>query len=116
MTLLLMVGLAASEEARVFEQLKKDWKIIRENRAGNRFQARYSYREYRAPSSGAIKFLKIIIGITLIPLGVLLWFIPGPGWLIIFAGLALLAGRSKTLSRLLDRAELFIRRIVSGRK
>ena len=104
------------QEARVFDQLKKDWKTLRENRPGNRFQARYRYREYHSPSSGVKRLLKIIIGITLIPVGILLWFVPGPGWLMIFIGLALLAGRSKTLSRFLDRAELLIRRILPGEK
>jgi len=100
----------------LFEQLKKDWKIVRETQPGNRFQARYRYREYQSPSSRVKRVLKIIFGIALIPLGILLWFVPGPGWLVIFIGLALLAGSSKTLSRLLDRAELFIRRIIAGEK
>jgi len=100
----------------LFEQLKKDWKIVRENRPGNRFQARYRYREYQSPSSRLKRVLKMIIGIALIPLGILLWFVPGPGWLLIFIGLTLLAGRSKTLSRLLDRTELFVRKILPGEK
>ena len=100
----------------MFDQLKKDWKILRENRPGNRFQARYRYRENQSVSSRVKRVVKIIIGIALIPLGILLWFVPGPGWLIIFIGLALLAGRSKTLSRLLDRAELFVRKIIPGEK
>lgn len=100
----------------MFEQLKKDWRIVRENRPGDRFQARYRYREYQSPSSGLKRVLKIIFGMALIPLGILLWFVPGPGWLVIFIGLALLAGRSKMLSRLLDRAELFVRKIIPGEK
>jgi uncharacterized membrane protein YdbT with pleckstrin-like domain len=100
----------------MFDQLKKDWEILRENPPGARFQARYKYRKFHSPPSGLRRILKIAAGIILIPLGIVLWFIPGPGWLVIMVGLALLAGRFRWLSVSLDRLEVIIRRIIPGGK
>jgi len=97
----------------LFEQLKKEWKIIRETPPGRRFQRRYEYRRYSSSSSAGWDLFKFILGIILIPLGMLLWFLPGPGWLVIFVGLALLAGRSGYLSGLLDRVDAGVRKIFS---
>jgi hypothetical protein len=96
----------------VFEELKTDWRIIRDNPPGQRFQARYWYRKIDSPLPPAKRILKITIGVTLLPVGVILWFIPGPGWLTIFLGLALLAGESKQLSRFLDEVEVRLRKII----
>ncbi|MBD3425174.1 MAG: hypothetical protein GF417_12125 [Candidatus Latescibacteria bacterium] len=101
-------------EWRLFEQLKKDWSIIRENPPGSRFQARFRYRQSDPSGSALKRVVKTAAGIFLIPLGILLWFIPGPGWLVIFIGLALLAARSRWLSLLLDRAELAVRKMIPG--
>lgn len=96
----------------MFEELKTDWRIIRENPPGRRFQARYRYRKIDSPLSPAKRIFKITIGVILLPVGVILWFIPGPGWLTIFVGLALLAGESKWLSSFLDEVEVRIRNII----
>jgi uncharacterized protein (TIGR02611 family) len=52
-----------------------------------------------------------LIGLATIVVGVLLLPLPGPGWLIIFAGLGLLATEYAWASRLLGRA----RRLVAER-
>lgn len=96
----------------MFEDLKKDWRILRENPPGRRFQARYRYRTIDAPPSAAGRTARIAIGVALLPVGVFLWFVPGPGWLTIFVGLGLLAGESRRLSRFLDGVELGIRGII----
>jgi len=97
----------------MFEELKEDWRIIRANPPGRRFQARFHYRTVDDPPSPLKRSIKLVVGILLIPVGVILWFIPGPGWLTIFIGLGLLAGRSKTISTFLDRVEVIIRAIIS---
>jgi uncharacterized protein (TIGR02611 family) len=51
-----------------------------------------------------------VVGVAVILVGVLLLPLPGPGWLIIFAGLGLLATEYTWASRLLRRAQ----RLVGG--
>jgi uncharacterized protein (TIGR02611 family) len=49
-----------------------------------------------------------ILGVAVIGLGVLLLPLPGPGWLIIFGGLGLLATEYSWASRLLRRARRLV--------
>jgi len=49
------------------------------------------------------RFFKIVIGFTLLLLGVVMLVTPGPGWVAIGFGLALLAAEFVWARRLLDR-------------
>jgi uncharacterized protein (TIGR02611 family) len=49
------------------------------------------------------RFSKILGGFTLLGLGVVMLVTPGPGWLIIFLGLTLLAAEFVWARRLMDR-------------
>ena len=49
------------------------------------------------------RLVKIVFGFTLLAIGVALLVLPGPGWLIIALGLALLAGEYVWARNLLDR-------------
>jgi uncharacterized protein (TIGR02611 family) len=49
------------------------------------------------------RFLKILLGFTLLALGVIMIVTPGPGWLTIFLGLGVLAAEFVWARRLLDR-------------
>ncbi|PYU91484.1 MAG: hypothetical protein DMG08_15140 [Acidobacteria bacterium] len=49
------------------------------------------------------RFFKIVIGFTLLLLGVVMLVTPGPGWVAIGLGLALLAAEFVWARRLLDR-------------
>jgi len=49
-----------------------------------------------------------LVGLATIVVGVLLLPLPGPGWLIIFAGLGLLATEYAWASRLLGRARRLV--------
>jgi uncharacterized protein (TIGR02611 family) len=51
----------------------------------------------------AKRFMKIIFGFTLLALGVLMVFTPGPGWLIILLGLGVLAAEFMWARQLLER-------------
>ena len=48
------------------------------------------------------RFLKIVVGFTLLALGIVLVFSPGPGWLVMLLGLGLLAAEFVWARRLLD--------------
>lgn len=49
------------------------------------------------------RFFKILIGFTLLLVGAVMLFTPGPGWLVIFLGLTLLAAEFVWARRLMDR-------------
>jgi uncharacterized protein (TIGR02611 family) len=48
------------------------------------------------------RFFKILAGFTLLVIGVVMFFTPGPGWLVIFLGLTLLAAEFVWARRLMD--------------
>jgi|BarGraNGADG00212_1021973.scaffolds.fasta_scaffold71065_1 uncharacterized protein (TIGR02611 family) len=49
-----------------------------------------------------------LVGVAIVVVGVVLLPLPGPGWLIIFAGLGLLSTEYTWASRLLTRAHRFV--------
>lgn len=49
------------------------------------------------------RFFKILAGFTLLVIGLVMLFTPGPGWLVIFLGLTLLAAEFVWARRLMDR-------------
>ena len=48
------------------------------------------------------RFFKILAGFTLLLIGVVMFFTPGPGWLVIFLGLTLLAAEFVWARRLMN--------------
>jgi uncharacterized protein (TIGR02611 family) len=51
----------------------------------------------------AKRLVVLVMGLTVVAAGVVMLVTPGPGWLVIFAGLALLAGQFVWARRLLNR-------------
>lgn len=56
----------------------------------------------KAIIKGARKIVIGAIGLCVIAIGIILLFYPGPGWLVIFAGLAILATEFDPVQHLLD--------------
>jgi hypothetical protein len=57
------------------------------------------------------RYVKIVGGFTLLPVGVALLALPGPGLLVIALGLALLAGEFAWARNLLDRIKYQVERV-----
>lgn len=49
------------------------------------------------------RVFRILTGFTLLLVGVIMFFTPGPGWLVVFLGLTLLAAEFVWAKRLMDR-------------
>jgi tellurite resistance protein TerC len=49
------------------------------------------------------RFFRILAGFTLLLVGVIMFFTPGPGWLVVFLGLTLLAAEFVWAKRLMER-------------
>jgi uncharacterized membrane protein HdeD (DUF308 family) len=74
---------------------------------GRRFQELY---ERRAPRSILKRWGRLLGGVLLCLAGLVMLVAPGPGILILLIGGALMAQESVAVARVLDRAELRIRR------
>jgi hypothetical protein len=89
------------------EKLKSDYRRFVGARAGERFCVHY--RHTQAGKTTVASIARVTVGILLVAGGVVLWVLPGPGWLLILFALAIFAGESKGLARGLDRFELAAR-------
>lgn len=99
----------------MFETLKANWQQLRQARPGERFQHYYQRRQ-RNRSSGALRALLLGTGGLIIVIGVVLMPAPGPGMLIVALGLAMMAGESHSVARVLDAGERRLRALWQGRR
>lgn len=76
---------------------------------GRRFQERYQRRS-QTERGRLARCAVILAGIGLTLVGIFFVAVPGPGIPILAVGLALIAEESAVAARLLDRAELRVRR------
>jgi hypothetical protein len=76
---------------------------------GRRFRQRYR-RKSSTERGRTARYAVILAGVGLTLVGFFFLAVPGPGIPILAVGLALVAQESKGLARLLDRAEIRLRR------
>ena len=87
----------------------QSWDRFVHSEPGQRFQERY--RRMQQEKGSAWKRCAIVCGgILLCLVGLFFMAVPGPGIPIFAVGLALIAQESAAIARLLDRAELRLRR------
>lgn len=87
-------------------EMKREWRRFKDDQPGERFE-NHRRRMEHAPRWQHV--LRGLAGLALVVVGIVFCFLPGPGLLGVVFGLALLAGMSRWLSRMLDRAEPRIR-------
>jgi hypothetical protein len=92
---------------KLISAINNSWHSLARAEPGRRFMRHY-HRSQRERSIGKTT-LRIALGIALTAGGVLLWFLPGPGWLLIMLGMAMFASESRRLAGSLDRMEMFLR-------
>ncbi len=91
----------------VIDRVKKEWRAFEHDEPGERFQHQHDRMQ---ECSRALRVAQGIAGVLLVLAGIVMLFVPGPGLLVMLFGFALLAGLSRTLAKLLDRAEPALRR------
>jgi uncharacterized protein (TIGR02611 family) len=96
----------------MFRKLKQEWAILARSAPGKRFQNRYHRRKNRR-GSAIVRVLYLAVGITLFAFGLVLLLAPGPGFLVIFLGGAMIAEESLLVARALDWAELRLRALLA---
>lgn len=87
---------------------RKQWHAFRRAPPGTRFAERHR-RLHGAESSLALRVLRAGAGVVLMLLGVIFMPLPGPGFVPLLVGAALLAGESLGMARFMDRAEVRVR-------
>ena len=89
---------------------KENWRHFKESEQGHRFQDRYRrYQENRRGRFDPRTFLSIGGGILVVTGGLFAVPGPGPGWVITFLGLGLIAGEFRPVAHFMDRAEVNLR-------
>jgi uncharacterized protein (TIGR02611 family) len=96
----------------MFEQLKDAWHDFKQAPPGERFRRRYRERREGEPS-GVRKPLTIAAGVLIVAAGLFFLPAPGPGFLIVLLGAALVAQESRLAARALDRTEVRLRALVA---
>jgi uncharacterized protein (TIGR02611 family) len=91
-------------------RIRANWEEFKSARAGTRFQARFRRRQ-RQGHKPVTKFFYIVTGFVVLMMGLVLIPAPGPGFLVVLPGAALIAEESYFAARLFDTIELKARRI-----
>ena len=92
----------------MFDRLRKQWETVAKSPPGKRFRHRYEWRRKQRASPLWTPFY-IVVGTALFVVGAILLFFPGPGFLVIFVGAAVIAQESLWTAALLDRTEVRVR-------
>ena len=95
----------------MIERIRADWRRFEASRSGFRFRERY--RRRKRGGRGGFDFRKTLYtvsGIAIMIMSLLLAPLPGPGWGTFLVGLMILAGELYVIARLLDQAEVMLRR------
>ncbi len=94
----------------MIEKAKENWRQFKESEPGHRFQD--GYRRRQQSSSGRFSprtLLGVVGGIAIVVGGLIAVPGPGPGWVITFVGLGLIAGEFRPIARFMDWAEVKLR-------
>jgi hypothetical protein len=90
----------------MMQSLKREWREFLKSKPGRRFHEVHERRQKkRGNRQGWKKGALIAAGWVLILVGTLLLALPGPGLLVLAAGLMLLASESLSMARFLDWAD-----------
>src|SRR5687767_9942207 len=97
----------------MFTRLKRQWQFMKRARPGRRFQARYEHRR-RQRASPLWKPLYLMAGTVLFLAGLVLLVAPGPGFLVVFVGGAMIAEESLWFARAFDALEVKLRALAGS--
>jgi hypothetical protein len=91
---------------------KRSWRRFEASKPGHRFQERYRRRQEREHGWRDPRRLFYVLGGLIVAVGsLLLGALPGPGTLTFFLGLGMIAGEFLPVARLLDWAEVRLRKL-----
>ena len=97
----------------MFETLHQRWHQFAAVLPGQRFQAHFARRQQTRPRGLHQKILAIGGGVLVMGAGLYFLLAPGPGILIFLIGALLVAEESLMIARLMDWADLRLRRLAA---
>lgn len=103
-----------AEESNVLQNIKREFRAIRDGVPGRRFADHYDRSRRKEAARGSFWWALgyLAAGMLLVLVGFVASLPPGvPGFLLWIPGLAMLAARSKSLAMLLDRLEAWGRKV-----
>ncbi len=96
----------------MIERTKGGWRRFEASKPGHRFQERYRRQQESEHGWRDPRKLFYVVGGLIITVGSLLFgVLPGPGTLTFFVGLGMIAGEFRPVARLMDRAEVGVRKL-----
>ena len=96
----------------MLETFKCSWQRFKADPPGKRFQLQFK-RRHEVARTPLQKALVLGGGVLLTAVGILLFFLPGPGVLFVLLGAALIAQQSLTVARALDWSEIRVRKLLA---
>ena len=97
----------------MFDTLQRRWHQFAAVPPGQRFAAHFDRRQQTRPRALHRKILALGGGILVMGAGLFFMLAPGPGVLIFLVGATLVAEESRMVARLLDGADLWLRRLAA---
>lgn len=97
----------------MWDTLKQRWRRFAAAPPGQRFQAHFQRRQLTRPRARHGKILAIGGGVLIMGAGIFFMLAPGPGILIFLVGALLVAEESLAAARLMDGADLRLRRLAA---
>lgn len=94
----------------MIENIRESWRTFKESEPGNRFRNLHRRRR-ETGGFGLWRVLTVVVGAGLILIAVLLMVIPGPGLLVLFFGLGILASEILLTARFMDWAGVRVRKL-----
>ena len=95
----------------MFESFKLQAHEFAHRRSGTRFQTRFRNRSPERNRWHVI--FTVVLALALIPIGLVMLVMPGPGMVLLVVAALLIAGESLLAARALDRADLTLTRLWS---
>ncbi len=96
----------------MLNRLKHYWCELRNGPPGYRFRAQFERGKLvRAGDSFFRRWFTIFVGTTLLAVGIILCFLPGPGIPFVILGASVLAEQFYAVARALDSSELKLREV-----
>ena len=95
----------------VFKSMQSAWHRLKEAEPGHRFQQEYEH--HKGSSRGRFsRVVSVGVGLLIVAIGIVGLPAPGPGFLVIALGGALLARESRGVARAMDWLEVRLRRVL----